>query len=318
MSLIICYVGSRGTVIIGDKRRIGFLGDEKRRELLEEELYSGSLKTQEQMMKRAAELGINLKITDDSLKVHEIGEVLVGEVRFKTPFETKRKRIYATTGSYSIIELLGSKIKKINSGNTSIIVFGNKITKEMANKFLKKHWKEKINLELVGKIFEQVMIDVAQLTPSVSHEYDLLIKNPSLTKKQSREIIRSTIIQEVKELEKWRDGLKEQMLKTARNIQMASKIMNQGEVGIVMNKKGKKVAIKLFNGVEALDLNWEILAQSGEIITMDAEQPEKISIGDLVVIEDENLCVQRNKSNLHCKFILCKSDNKSDNTLRSV
>ena len=34
MSLIICYIGNRGTVIIGDKRRIGFFGDEKRREQL--------------------------------------------------------------------------------------------------------------------------------------------------------------------------------------------------------------------------------------------------------------------------------------------
>ena len=128
MSLIMCYIGNRGTVIIGDKRRIGFFGDEIKREQLEEELYSGSIKTYGEMLKRAAELNITLKIVDDAQKVREIGEVVVGEVRFKTPFETKRKRIYATTGSYSIVELLGSTIKTMKTGEASIVVFGNKIT----------------------------------------------------------------------------------------------------------------------------------------------------------------------------------------------
>jgi hypothetical protein len=152
-----CYIGNRGTVIIGDKRRIGFFGDEIKREQLEEELYSGSIKTYGEMLKRAAELNITLKIVDDAQKVREIGEVVVGEVRFKTPFETKRKRIYATTGSYSIVELLGSTIKTMKTGETSIVVFGNKITKEIANQALKKYLKDKISLKGIGEIFKSII-----------------------------------------------------------------------------------------------------------------------------------------------------------------
>ena len=209
MSLIICYIGNRGTVIIGDKRRIGFFGDEKKREQLEAELYSGiPFKKYGEMLRRAAELDITLKIIDDAQKIREIGEVVVGEVRFKTTFETKRKRIYATTGSYSIVELLGSTIKTMKTGETSIIVFGNKITKEITNETLKKYLTNKISLKAIAEIFKSVIKEVSSNTPTVSKEYDLLIKYPSLNIKQSRELIRNTIIKDVKELEKIRSELK--------------------------------------------------------------------------------------------------------------
>lgn len=307
MSLIICYIGSRGSVIIGDRRRIGFLGDEKKREMLEEELYSGSLETKEDLIKRANELGINLKISDDAEKVRAIGEVVVGEVRFKTPFETKRKRIYGTTGSYSMVELSGSTIKKVDSGDSSIVVFGNKKTKEMANLALKKHWKDKISLKDMGEIFKQIMQEVALATPSVSPEYDLIIKHPLLDKKQSRELLRSTILQDVKELEKWRGELKDQMIKAAKTIEMSSRIMEKGEVGSVRKVQGKTVEIMLNKGVEALDLEWNTMAEPGEVVSMEIEDPKLVSVGDVAVIENENLCIMRTKCNLKCDVILCKA-----------
>ena len=101
------YIGRKGCVIAGDRRRIGFYGPEQAREKLEEELYSGQIKTQDELIKRAVEHGITINISDDAEKVREIGDVVVGEVRSKTTFETKRKRIYATTGVFNIIELLG-------------------------------------------------------------------------------------------------------------------------------------------------------------------------------------------------------------------
>ncbi len=303
-----CYIGSRGSVIIGDKRRIGFLGDEKAREKLEEELYSGSIKTKEELVKMAAELQISLKISDNAEKVREIGDVVVGEVKFKTPLETRRKRIYGTTGYYNIVKLLGSEIKRVQGGESSIVVFGNKITKEMANQALKEHWKTKITLKEIGEIFKQVMEEVAQTTPSVSPEYDLIIKHPPLNKKDARELLRTTILQDVKELGKWRDELREDMIKKAQSIQMASKIMDQGEVGRLKKINGNQIEIELNKGVEALDLEWNILSKPGEIVSMDIDQPEKVSIGDVVVIENENLCIKRTKSNLICDFILCRAD----------
>lgn len=303
-----CYIGSRGSVIIGDKRRVGFLGDEKAREMLEEELYSGSIKTKEELVKRAAELQISLKISDNAEKVREIGDVVVGEVKFKTPFETRRKRIYGTTGYYNIVKLLGSEIKRVQGGESSIVVFGNKITKEMANQAMKQHWKTRITLKEIGEIFKQVMEEVAQTTPSVSPEYDLIIKHPPLNKKDARELLRSTILQDVKELGKWRDELREDMLKKAQSIQMASKIIDQGEVGRVRKVDGNQIEIELGKGVEALDLEWNILSKPGEMVLMETDQPEDVSVDDVVVIEKEDLCIKRTKSSLTCGFILCRAD----------
>jgi hypothetical protein len=307
MSLIICYIGNHGTVIIGDKRRIGFFGDEKKREKLEEELYSGSIKKYGEMLRRAAELEITLKIIDDAQKVREIGEVVVGEVRFKTTFETKRKRIYATTGSYSIVELLGSTIKTMKTGETSIIVFGNKITKEITNEALKKYLKNTISLKAIAEIFKSVIKEVSNSTPTVSKEYDLLIKYSSLNIKQSQKLIRNTIIKDVKELEEIRSGLRNQMVNAAKSIKMASKIMEEGEVGKILKIQGNTVEIILKEDVEALDTDWNLKVKPGELVTMTVEKPELVSIGDVAVIENENLCIMRTKCDLKCNVILCRA-----------
>jgi len=300
------YIGRKGCVIAGDKRRIGFYGPEQAREKLEEELYSGNIKTREELIKRAVQHGITLNISDDAEKIREIGDVVVGEVRSKTTYETKRKRIYATTGVFNIIELLGSDIKTIKSGESSIIVFGNKYTQQMAEKSINKYWKSKINLLTIGKIFESVLEEVANETPSVSPEYDVIIKYPIIDTKEAKELLRSTILQDVKELEKWRNELQENMIKTSQNIQMATKIIIQGNIGTVTYVKDNEIGIRLDEGVEALDIDWNILAKPSETIKMNVKTQSNVSIGDLVVIENEDLCIKRNKESVICEFILCK------------
>ena len=220
----------------------------------------------------------------------------------------KRKRIYATTGSYSIVELLGSTIKTMKTGETSIIVFGNKITKEITNETLKKYLTNKISLKAIAEIFKSVIKEVSSNTPTVSKEYDLLIKYPSLNIKQSRELIRNTIIKDVKELEKIRSELKDQMVNAAKSIEMASKIMEEGEVGRILKIQGNTVEIILKKGVEARDTDWNLKAKSGELVTMTVEKPELVSIGDIAVIENENLCIMRTKCDLKCNVILCKAE----------
>ena len=300
------YIGRKGCVIAGDKRRIGFYGPEQAREKLEEELYSGNIKTREELIKRAVQHGITLNISDDAEKIREIGDVVVGEVRSKTTYETKRKRIYATTGVFNIIELLGSDIKTIKSGESSIIVFGNKYTQQMAEKSINKYWKSKINLLTIGKIFESVLEEVANETPSVSPEYDVIIKYPIIDTKEAKELLRSTILQDVKELEKWRNELQENIIKTSQNIQMATKIIIQGNIGTVTYVKDNEIGIRLDEGVEALDIDWNILAKPSETIKMNVKTQSNVSIGDLVVIENEDLCIKRNKESVICEFILCK------------
>jgi hypothetical protein len=308
MSLVITYIGSKGCVIAGDKRRIGFYGPEKAREMLEEELYSGKIKTQEELLKKSDEHGITLKISDDADKIREIGDVVVGEVMSRTTFETKRKRIYATTGAYNMIELIGSEIKTVKSGGSSIIVFGNKYTQELAEKSIKKYWKSKINLIAVGKIFESVMEEVAHETPSVSPEYDVMIKYPTIKVKEAKELLRTTILQDVKELEMWRNQLQETQIKTSKSIQMATKIIIGGNIGIVEYIKGNEIGIILDEGVEALDTEWKTLAKPCETIIMTVQNQSNVFKGDLAIIENENLCIKRTKESLNCDFILCKTE----------
>lgn len=298
--------------MVGDKRRIGFLGEQSQRELLESELYAGDIKSQERLISRAEELEIKLNISDDSQKVRKIGEVLVGEVKLRTPYKTRRKRIYATTSGYHMVELTGSKIETVKSGGSSIVLFGNKKTKEIANEAIKKHWKPKISLQDVGKIFSQVMEDVAKVSPSVSHTYDVLITHPQMNRKKAMELLRSTIIEDVKNLQKYRSDLREDMLKKSRDIQMASRIMTHGEVGSVKKVEGDEVEVVLSKGVEVLDMEWNILKNPGETVVLKMEKPSPLNPGDLVVIEDENLCIKRNKTNLLCDFIICKA-NESKN-----
>ncbi len=300
------YIGSQGCVIIGDKRRIAYFGDKDKREKLEDELYSGTIKTKEELIRRAEKLGITLKITDDAKKVRSIGDVVVGEVKHTTPFETKRRRIYGTTNGYNIVELVGSKIDRIQKGDSAIVVFGNKITKKIANNAIKKRWESSLSLKDIGNIFETVVVEVSKKTPSVSREYDIFIKQSHMDKKQAQKILRETIVRDVRLLEKWRKKLKEKLINTAKTIEMSSKIIDQGEVGRVKKIEGNKVDIVLNEDTEALDINWNVVAKPGDVVVMDIEDPSAVAVGDLVVIENENLCVKRTNAMLKCDVILCR------------
>jgi hypothetical protein len=307
MSLIMSYIGSNGCVMAGDKRRIGFFGDKEKREKLEEYLYSGAIQTDDELVKVAGEQELTLNISDDAEKIRSIGDIVVGEVRFKTPFETKRKRIYGTTNGYIITELSGSEIKKVENGASSIVVFGNKITKQMANEIIKKHWKSKSSLENVEYVFKMVMDEISGKTPSVSKEYDIVIKHSGLDKKEAQKHLREVMIEDIKELQEWRDGLRKQLATNVKSIKMASKIINEGEIGKVKSINGNKVEIALDSGIQALDMEWNVVAAPGNLIEMNTDDPSSIKIGDVAVIENENLCILRTKCALTCNVIICKS-----------
>ena len=301
------YIGSNGCVIAGDKRRIGFFGDKEKREKLEEYLYSGAIQTDEELVKVAKEQEVTLKISDDAQKIRSIDDVVVGEVRFKTPFETKRKRIYGTTNGYIITELSGSDIKKVENGASSIVVFGNKVTKQMANEIIKKHWKSKASLENVESVFKKVMDEISGKTPSVSKDYDIIIKHSGMDKREAQKHLREILIKDVKELQEWREGLKQQLNTNAKSIQMASKIINEGEIGKVQSINGDKIGILLDKSVQALDMEWNVIAGPGGLIEMNTDDPSSVKIGDVAVIENENLCIMRTKCSLTCNVILCRS-----------
>ena len=86
MSLIIAYIGKKGCVMAADKRKIGYFGDKEKLETLEEELYSGAIENDDTFLKRAEELGISIKITDDASKLKVVGNSIRGEVSTKGTF----------------------------------------------------------------------------------------------------------------------------------------------------------------------------------------------------------------------------------------
>ncbi|MCL2115566.1 MAG: DUF2121 domain-containing protein [Methanobrevibacter sp.] len=305
MSLIIAYVGKKGCVMASDKRKIAYFGDKDKREELEEEIYSGAIKSDDELYKRASDLDMVIKVSEDSNKIRDIEDVIVGEVSSKSTFETKRKRIYGTTNGYQIIELLGSDITSSDKGEKAIILFGNKITKSLANELLDKKWKPDFSLKYMGDIFGNILKEISKQTPSIGKEYDVMVKNPALTTKKAQNLLDETISRDIKLLNKFREKLKENLLLQSESIKMATKIINEGEIGKVVNIEDKILHVCLNSDVQAFDTNWKQLAKPGENVLMFIEKGDNAEIGDLTVIENETLCIKRNKANLQCNIILC-------------
>ena len=110
MSLIICYYGKNGAVIGGDRRQIFFRGSEESRKILEEKLYNGDIKSEEELYNLAIELNIKIIVEDNREKVRKISDsVVVGEVR-SLGIDAKRRRVYATKGKCAIVDILNDTL----------------------------------------------------------------------------------------------------------------------------------------------------------------------------------------------------------------
>ena len=288
-----------------DKRRIAYFGSKEERELLEQEIYSGEITNDEELYARAEELGISLKVTDDACKVKSVEDVAVGEVSSRGTMETRRKRIYGTTNGFQIIELSGSEIVNRNRGDSSIIVFGNKITKSLANDMLQKRWKPSFSLKYMGDIFGDIIEDISKRTPSLGTKYDVVIQQKFISKDLVQAHLDEVIERDVNLLAKFRAKLREDLLQQNETIRLASTIIDEGDVGFVDSIDDNLIQVKLNPDVRAFDINWKLLAKPGENVIMFVEDGKDVLEKDKVVIENEVLCIQRNKANLKCDIILC-------------
>ncbi|MDL2247023.1 DUF2121 domain-containing protein [Methanobrevibacter sp. OttesenSCG-928-K11] len=306
MSLIIAYVGKKGCVMASDKRRIAYFGSQANRDALEKELYEGEIKTDEELYERANDLKVSIKITDDANKLRTIEDVVVGEVSSKGSFETKRKRIYGTTMGYQIIEMIGSEIVSREKHEKAIILFGNNITKSLAERQISKKWKPSISLKYMGDIFEEILREVSNQTPSIGKEFDVMIKQPEFTAESSQEYLDEVVDRDVKLLIKFRQKLEEDLLEQQKTIELASKIITNGDIGLVTHIDNHVLTVTLNSNVQAFDSNWKQLAKSNDQVVMISEN-EDVNIGDKVIIENEKLCLERNKANLKCDIILCST-----------
>jgi len=304
MSLIIAYVGKKGCVMASDKRKIGYFGDKEKLAELEKELYSGNIDNDEGFLARANELGISIKITDDANKIKVIGNTIRGEVSTKGTFETRRRRIYGTTNGYQIVELLGSDTESRKAGKSGLIIFGNEYAKQMAETLIKRKWKASQSLRYMGDIFENIVLEVASKTPTVGKNVDVLMQQPKFDESDAQKHLNLTIDHDIKVLIKFRQDLTEQLVQQNLDIEMANKIIDKGDVGKVVNIDGNMLYVQLNNKTQAVDGNWKQLAGPGQNVLMFTES-DNVKIGDKVIIENEDLCLKKDKSSLKCDIILC-------------
>jgi hypothetical protein len=304
MSLIIAYVGKKGCVMASDKRKIGYFGDKANLERLEKELYSGNIDNDDDFAARAAELGISIKITDDANKIKVIGNTIRGEVSTKGTFETRRRRIYGTTNGYQIIELLGSETESRKAGKNGVILFGNEFAKQMAQTLVKRKWKPSLSLRYMGDIFEEIVGEVASKTPTVGDKVDVLMQHPVFNESEAQKHLNMTIDHDIKVLIKFRQDLTEKLVQANIDIEMANKIITKGDVGRVVSIDGNMLMVQLNDKTQAVDGNWKQLAAPGQNVIMFTES-DNVKIGDKVVIQDEDLCLKKDKSSLKCDIILC-------------
>ncbi len=302
MSLIIAYVGKKGCVMASDKRRIAYFGTN--RQALEDELYDGSITTDEELLIRSRELDVPIKLTDDADKLRIVGNTIRGEVSTKGTHETKRKRIYGTTNGYQVVELIGSETKSRQAGEKGIILFGNDFAKKQAETLIKRRWKASHSLRLMGEIFEDILTEISQKTPTIGKSFDILIQQPNFTPSEAQKHLNITIDADIKVLTKYRQQLTEEMIEKTREIQLANKIINDGPIGKVESIDGRMVEVRLNDSTQAFNFNWKPLAGPNQKVIMFSTSDD-IKIGDKVVIKDEVLCLKKNSSPLTCDIILC-------------
>jgi hypothetical protein len=174
MTLVMAFIGEAGAVMGGDMREITFLGDRASMERLEEELYSGGIVTDEGLKKRAGELGVSLSIRDDKVKVSGEAGVLRGEVTSLEGGVLRRRRVYASPGSYAIVEIGPSATTLRGRGGAgNFVVLGNERTKAIAHRCIRERWRNGNIRDAIGIITRSLEL-AAQASASVSRQFIIL------------------------------------------------------------------------------------------------------------------------------------------------
>lgn len=145
---------------------------------LEEELYSGKIGSDQELVDRAKALGASLQVADGREKVWRRGDLLVGEVTEISPRLERRRRIYIAPGAHLIAEIEGREVRVTGSGKVGCVVFGNRFTQKLANEGVSGAG-GRVDEALIREIFAEA----AARTASVSREFtllrtDIMLANP--------------------------------------------------------------------------------------------------------------------------------------------
>lgn len=168
LSLVVAFAGKNKAIIGGDRRSIAFFGGA---EAFEEELYSGKIRTDEELKKRAEDLGSMIQISDGREKVwkRKDDEVLVGEVTELSLGRQRRRRVYLVAGGYLLVEISEKRAEISKRGRSTLVILGNRFTREFAYQRLGAAGKPP-DLSSMKSLFEEA----GRATASVSLDYTLL------------------------------------------------------------------------------------------------------------------------------------------------
>jgi hypothetical protein len=174
MTLVITFVGTQGAVMAGDMREIAFSGDDSRIEDLERELYAGSIVTDEDLQKRADDLGVAIRVRDDKSKVVEQDGALIGEVSETEGDTVRKRRLYATKGAYALADIIDSRLQVTQRGRASnFVVLGNDIAKQIAHRCIREAW-DGGTLQDAMRLIMLIMQMAGGMTASVSRTFMLV------------------------------------------------------------------------------------------------------------------------------------------------
>ncbi len=184
MSLIIALAGSRVAVIGGDRRSITFLGSCPE---LEEELYSGLIRNDRELLARAGELNATIQVSDGKEKVWRRGDLLVGEVTEISSKLERRRRIYLAPGARLEVDITDQEARIRSQSGVGCVVFGNRFTQELAGSSVASAG-GRVDEGLIKRIFALA----GEKTASVSREHmvlksDRLPSDPNRTLRKALE-----------------------------------------------------------------------------------------------------------------------------------
>ncbi|VVB72534.1 Uncharacterised protein [uncultured archaeon] len=166
MSLVIALAGSKEAVIGGDRRAISFLGSSPR---LEEELYSGKIKSDQELKARAKELKASLQVSDGREKVWKQGELLVGEVTETSASLSRRRRIYLLPGAHLIVDITDLNARITGKGKVGCVVLGNRFSQALAAEEV-----ARAGGRVSEALIKSILTKAGEMTASVSREHIIL------------------------------------------------------------------------------------------------------------------------------------------------
>ncbi len=290
MSIVLGYYGNNGALIVGDRRNIMFRGNLEKRKELEKELYSGRIKSDDELMKMAEELGIKIYIEDEREKVRKIDDVLVGEVK-SIGADSQRRRMYLTKGRCVIIDILNDTITKKSSKNGSgIILFGNKYLKDIVQEELKKHMYNFGNMNIED--VKDTIVNIIKKCdgPTLSDELDVVYTNRKSFN------IDKIIEKDLNDLKEYRNELRNKMIDFKKVMTIADKIENNGEVGTI--RDGRLVLDDNHLAIDKVCPNPTLYTE--------IEIEGDVEDGDIIVIEDGTLKVKGKDIPVSVDKIICK------------